>query len=149
MGEALRKGTCGVLAALACGVLLTGCTEEAGTVPDRTDRPAATTAGTPGPGPTVTGTAAPPQAVALAERYRAAGGDPDVYAIEHTPGADGVPRLVVRSRNADPDDARFREQNASVTGFLTSKEGVPLGGGYRIDVYGPDGALLHRMEARS
>ncbi|MEU3405890.1 hypothetical protein ABZ766_18395 [Streptomyces sp. NPDC006670] len=133
------------VAALACGVLLTGCSEGAAPGPDR---PAATAAAAgPGPTATATATAAPPRAAALAERYRAAGGDPDVYAIEHAPGPDGVPRLVVRSRSADPGDARFRAQNASVTGFLTAKEGVSLSRGYRIDVYGPDGALLHRMDA--
>ncbi|MEU8433102.1 hypothetical protein AB0F18_09310 [Streptomyces sp. NPDC029216] len=138
MRKALRRGGSGALAALACGALLAGCTQKAEV--------------TPGPkpptGPTATPTAAPPEAAGLAERYRAAGGDPDVYGIQRETGPDGVPRLIVRTRNADEGDAVFRKQHASIASYLTAKEGVPLTGGYLIDVFGPDGRLLHRMDTR-
>ncbi|MEU3910854.1 hypothetical protein [Streptomyces sp. NPDC029721] len=149
MGKALRQGTAGVLTVLACGVLLAGCTEKrgAGVGPDPTHRPTAL-ATTAGPGPTVTATAAPPEAAALAERYRAAGGDPAVYGIQREAGPDGVPRLVVRTRDANGDDTVFRKQHASIASYLRAQEGVPLTGGYLIDVFGPDGRLLHRLDTR-
>ncbi|WP_404961515.1 hypothetical protein [Streptomyces sp. 147326] len=119
----------------ACAVL-SGCSDEG---PGRA---------APAPGPTVTSTAAPPDAAALAERYRQAGGDADVYGIEQVPGPDGAsPLIVVRTHNPDTDDARFKRQAASVTAYLTLSEGVTLPHGYRMDVFGPDGELLHRWDA--
>ncbi|MEV7174175.1 hypothetical protein AB0O18_31325 [Streptomyces sp. NPDC093224] len=100
------------------------------------------------PGPTATATAAPPEALALAERYRAGGGDPDVYGIQVEGGPEGVPRVVIRTRNADQGDAIFRRQNTSVTTHLMTKEGASFEKGYLIDVFGPDGLLIHRMDAR-
>ncbi|MEU7725457.1 hypothetical protein AB0B78_09440 [Streptomyces sp. NPDC040724] len=120
----------------ACAAL-SGCTDEGA------DR-----AGAPAPGPTVTSTAAPPDAAALAERYRQAGGDADVYGIERVPGPAGTsPLIVVRTHNADTGDARFEQQAASITAYLTLSEGVTLPHGYRMDVFGPDGGLLHRWDA--
>ncbi|MFE6833794.1 hypothetical protein ACFVFI_02980 [Streptomyces sp. NPDC057705] len=120
----------------ACTVL-SGCTDEGA------DR-----AAVPAPGPTVTSTGAPPDAAALAERYRKAGGDTDVYGIEQVPGPDGAsPLIVVRTHNPDTDEARFKRQAASVTAYLTLSEGVTLPHGYRMDVFGPDGRLLHRWDA--
>lgn len=129
MGKPLRRGVRGVLAALACGVLSAGCTDGSGATagPDPTHRP--TTAGrgpeSGAPGPTATATAAPPEAAALAERYRAAGGDPDVYGIQRGSGPGGVPLLVIRTRNGDPADGVFRKQNASIASYLTAEEGSP------------------------
>ncbi|MFJ6755280.1 MULTISPECIES: hypothetical protein [unclassified Streptomyces] len=120
----------------ACAVL-SGCTDEGA------DR-----AAVPAPGPTVTSTVAPPDSAALAERYRKAGGDADVYGIEQVPGPDGAsPLIVVRTHNPDTDEARFKRQAASVTAYLTLSEGVTLPHGYRMDVFGPDGRLLHRWDA--
>ncbi|MDX3535643.1 hypothetical protein PV721_15000 [Streptomyces sp. MB09-01] len=120
----------------ACAVL-SGCTDEG-----------ADGAAAPAPGPTVTSPAAPPAAAALAERYRRAGGDADVYGIEQVPGPDGAtPLIVVRTHNPDTGDDRFKQQAASVTAYLTLSEGVTLPHGYRMDVFGPDGRLLHRWNA--
>ncbi|WP_327260273.1 hypothetical protein OG444_01265 [Streptomyces sp. NBC_01232] len=134
MVHTLRRGARAALAAVAGAALLVGCTEE----PQKRVMP----------GPTSTATAAPQDAVALAERYRAAGGDPDVYGIQVEDGPEGVPRVVIRTRNADQADAIFRRQNTSVTTHLTTKEGASFKKGYFIDVFGPDGGLIHRMDAR-
>ncbi|MFD7259270.1 hypothetical protein [Streptomyces sp. NPDC059874] len=134
MGNAGRRGAGSALAAVACAALLVGCTQET--------RVTAT------PGPTATTTTAPPEALALAERYRTAGGDADVYGIQMQTGPQGAPLLTVRTRSADSDGALFDRQSASIVGYLTSKEGLSLGKGYLIDVFGPDGALLHRQDSR-
>ncbi|MFD6973533.1 hypothetical protein [Streptomyces sp. NPDC059979] len=124
---------------VAACTALSGCTDDGGG--GRT---------APAPGPTVTGTVAPPDASALAERYRKAGGDADVYGIEQVPGPDGAaPLIVVRTHNPDTDDALFKRQAMSVTAYLTLSEGVRLPDGYRMDVFGPDGGLLHRWDATS
>lgn len=96
MVHTLRRGARAALAAVAGAALLVGCTEE----PQKRVMP----------GPTSTATAAPQDAVALAERYRAAGGDPDVYGIQVEDGPEGVPRVVIRTRNADQADAIFRRR---------------------------------------
>ncbi len=120
----------------ACAAL-SGCSDEGGAG-----------RGAPVPGPTVTGTVAPPDAAALAGRYREAGGDGDVYGIEQVPGPDGAaPLIVVRTHNPDTDDALFKRQAASITAYLSLTEGVRLPDGYRMDVFGPDGSLLHRWDA--
>ncbi|GAA3386140.1 hypothetical protein [Streptomyces racemochromogenes] len=134
MGHTLRRGTRTALTAVAAAALLVGCTEEP-------RKPVM-------PGPTSTAVAAPQDAAALADRYRAAGGDPDVYGIQVEDGPEGIPRLVIRTRNADEADAIFRRQNTSVTTHLTTKEGLSFKKGYFIDVFGPDGRLIHRMDAR-
>ncbi|MFD9410236.1 hypothetical protein ACFWBN_24935 [Streptomyces sp. NPDC059989] len=133
MGTSWGRGTC-VALVVACAALLSGCTEEV-------RRTAA-------PGPTVTATAAPPDAVALAERYRAAGGDPDVYGIQRESGPEGVPLLIVRTHNADSDGTLFDRQSARITSYLSAEEGLSLDRGYLMDVFGPDGVLLHRLDAR-
>ncbi|MDX2391511.1 hypothetical protein ACWGHM_08630 [Streptomyces sp. NPDC054904] len=134
MGHTLRRGAYAALTAAAGAALLVGCAEE----PPRQVMP----------GPTSTTTAAPQEATALAERYRAGGGDPDVYGIQVEDGPEGVPRVVVRTRNADEGDAIFRRQNTSVTAHLMNKEGASFKNGYYIDVFGPEGRLIHRMDAR-
>ncbi|MER7734787.1 hypothetical protein ABTX80_28220 [Streptomyces erythrochromogenes] len=134
MGHTLRRGAGAALTAVAAAAALVGCTEE----PRERVMP----------GPTATATAVPQEALALAERYRAAGGDPDVYAIQLEDGPEGVPRVVLRTSNADQADAIFSRQNTSVTAHLTTKEGVSFTKGYLIDVFGPDGRLIHRMDAR-
>ncbi|MFD3869912.1 hypothetical protein [Streptomyces sp. NPDC058623] len=134
MGRVLRRGTHAALTALAGAALLMGCTEEP--------------RGRAMPGPTSTTTAVPQEAAALAERYRAAGGDPDVYGIQIEDGSEGVPRVVVRTRNSDNGGTLFDLQSASVTRHLTTKEGATFENGYYMDVFGPDGEIMHRMDAR-
>ncbi|MFD5624372.1 hypothetical protein [Streptomyces yangpuensis] len=134
MGDTLRRGAGTALTAVAAAAALVGCTEE----PREQVMP----------GPASTATAAPRDSAALAERHRTAGGDPDVYGIQVEDGPEGVPRVVIRTRNADQADAIFRRQNTSVTAHLTTKEGVSFEKGYFIDVFGPDGGLIHRIDAR-
>uniref|UniRef100_A0AAU2JJY5 Lipoprotein n=1 Tax=Streptomyces sp. NBC_00049 TaxID=2903617 RepID=A0AAU2JJY5_9ACTN len=134
----MRRGITSVLAVAACAAALSACTDAGST-------------GSPGAagstvGPTATSTAAPAAAAALAERYRQAGGDPDVYGIEHEARPPGAPLLIIRTHNADTDHALFDKQAASIAAFLTEKEGLPLSGGYLMDVFGPDGRLLHRWD---
>ncbi|MFF3016842.1 hypothetical protein [Streptomyces sp. NPDC057939] len=134
MGHTVRRGTYAALTALAGTALLVGCTEE-----PRTQAL---------PGPTATTTAVPQEATALAERYRAAGGDPDVYGIRIEDGPEGVPRVVVRTRNEDSSGTLFDLQSASVMTHLTTREGASFENGYLMDVFGPDGRIMHRMDAR-
>lgn len=129
----MRREIALTLGVVACAAVLSACTEA---------RPAGS-----GAGPTATSTAAPAQAAALAGRYHAAGGDADVYGIQTESAREGsTPLIILRTRNADSDHALFKEQAASVTSFLTGEEGLSLGGGYLMDVYGPDGRLLHRWD---
>ncbi|WP_327417895.1 hypothetical protein [Streptomyces sp. NBC_01233] len=133
----MRGRTLVLAVTVAACAALSGCTDEGA---DRAAPPA--------PGPTVTSTVAPPDAAALAERYRQAGGDADVYGIEQVPGPDGAsPLIVVRTHDPDTGEARFKQQAASITAYLTLSEGVMLPHGYRMDVFGPDGRLLHRWDA--
>ncbi|MFF4007735.1 hypothetical protein [Streptomyces sp. NPDC001717] len=130
----MGRGIALTLTVVTCAAALTACTD----APSPTGFP---------PGPTATSTAAPPEAAALADRYREAGGDADVYGIEPNFKREGYPPyIVVHTRNPDSGDALFKKQAASITSFLTSKEGLTLGGGYLMDVYGPDGRLLHRWD---
>ncbi|MTE21652.1 hypothetical protein F0L17_21555 [Streptomyces sp. TRM43335] len=130
-----RVGRAVALVLPLCAAALTACTGS--------DAPPQTSAG-----PTATSTAAPAEAEARAERYRNAGGDEDVYALHREPGPDGAPLLVVRTHDPNRDDERFQELKGSVVTFLAETEGLPLGRGYLMDVFGPDGALLHRLDAR-
>lgn len=130
----MGRGSALALAVAACAAALTACTD----AQPKSGLPA---------GPTATNTAAPPEATALADRYHEAGGDADVYGIQPQFKQEGSPPyIVVQTRNADTDDALFKAQAASIAAFLTGGEGLSLGGGYRMDVYGPDGRLLHRWD---
>ncbi|GAA2404388.1 hypothetical protein GCM10010420_34870 [Streptomyces glaucosporus] len=121
---------CAGIAALLSG--LSGCTAD----------------GVPGsclsPGPTATSTAVPDAAARLAERYRRWGGLEDVYGIRRSPGPDGAPLLVVWRRDEGP----FGELQESVIGFVRQEEGLPLARGYLMDVFGADGGLRNRFDAR-
>ncbi|MGY1453643.1 hypothetical protein [Streptomyces sp. SS8] len=130
-----RRTRAAALALPLCAVLLTACT--GGQERER-----------PGAGPTAVGTAAPAGAKALAERYRESGGDEDVYAVQREPGPGGVPLLTVRSRATDSDAERFDRLKESLVFFLVQVEGVSLERGYLMDVFGRDGSLLHRLDAR-
>ncbi|MGW2276646.1 hypothetical protein [Streptomyces sp. NPDC001770] len=129
-----------VLVCVGCAVLLTGCT--AGSGPARED-----SAGT--RGPVATTTVAPGAATQLAERYREAGGVPDVYGIGRGSDGDGVPLLTVWTHDPDEDDRPFQELKESVTRYLAEHEGLSLEKGYLMDVFGPDGSLRHRLDARA
>ncbi|MDI5967447.1 hypothetical protein [Streptantibioticus silvisoli] len=59
-----------------------------------------------------------------------------------------MPKLVVWTHDADPGDPAFDRLKASVTTFIAGDQGVSLRHGYLLDVYGPDGRLLHRLDAR-
>ncbi|MGV9687925.1 hypothetical protein ACWDUX_02255 [Streptomyces sp. NPDC003444] len=100
------------------------------------------------PGPTLTATAAPDEAARTAERYRRSGGAEDVYGIQRAPGAGGVPLVTVWTRGEERDAGRFDALKVSVTGYLEREEGVSLERGYLMDVFGPDGSLRHRLDAR-
>ncbi|MDX6315235.1 MAG: hypothetical protein QOF84_4515 [Streptomyces sp.] len=119
--------------------LLSGCTADS--VP-RTDHPSFT------PGPTATSTVAPDAAVQLAKRYHQSGGANDVYGIKRDSGPAGVPLLIVWTHNPDGDAETFDELKGSITGFLEHEEGLSLKQGYLMDVFGPDGALQQRLDAR-
>lgn len=109
--------------------------------PDRRD-PSVT------PGPTVTATAAPDEASRTAERYRRSGGAEDVYGIQRAAGPGGVPLVTVWTRGEERDAGRFDALEVSVAGYLEREEGVSLERGYLMDVFGPDGSLRHRLDAR-
>ncbi|MGW8380819.1 hypothetical protein [Streptomyces sp. ODS28] len=98
--------------------------------------------------PTRTSPAPPSEASRLADRYRNSGGTKDVYGIRRTYVADNVPLLTVWTHNRDDSAEVFDPLKDSITYFLQAKEGIPLKRGYVMDVYGPDGSLQHRMDAR-
>jgi hypothetical protein len=120
--------------------LLSGCTADSD---PRSDHPSAA------PGPTVTTSVAPGAAVQLAERYRRSGGEQNVYGIQRSSGPDGVPRLVVWTRDPDDSAETFDQLKGSIIGFLEREEGLSLRQGYLMDVFGPDGSLQHRLDARA
>ncbi|WP_327302366.1 hypothetical protein OG730_01425 [Streptomyces sp. NBC_01298] len=122
---------------VGCALLLTACTEREGTAaPVR---------------PTVTSTAAPSAALALAlaDRYHRAGGDESVYAIQREAGPDEAPLLILRTTHTDSGHALFEQQRDSVLSYLTRSEQLSTSEGYLMDVFGAHGALLHRWDARS
>ncbi|MGW0855267.1 hypothetical protein [Streptomyces sp. NPDC002690] len=126
-------------AVVGCAVLLTGCTTGSG--PGRGGSDVTH-------GPVAIGTAAPDAAARLAERYRRAGGVGEVYGIARSSGADGVPLLTVWTHDPDEDDQPFQELKVSVTRYLVEQEGLSLEKGFLMDVFGPDGSLQHRLDAR-
>ncbi|WP_406368268.1 hypothetical protein [Streptomyces sp. NBC_01546] len=128
------------LTCLGCATLLSGCTVDSTPSPDR--RPSAT------PGPTATTTVAPDAAVQLADRYRRSGGTSDVYGIQWSSGPDGVPLLTVWTHSSDEDAKPFDDLKVSITRYLERKERLSLEHGYLMDVFGPDGSLQHRLDAR-
>ncbi|MFF3216904.1 hypothetical protein ACFYYB_40565 [Streptomyces sp. NPDC002886] len=119
---------------IGCALLLTACTER-----EKAAAPVAT----------VTSTAAPSAALALADRYHRAGGDESVYAIQQEAGPDEAPRLILRTTHTDSDNALFEKQRDSVLSYLTRSEQLSTSEGYLMDVFGADGSLLHRWDARS
>ncbi|MFE8942199.1 hypothetical protein ACFYNX_32585 [Streptomyces sp. NPDC007872] len=130
-----------VLAVVASVLLLSGCSPATAPEPDRRVPPTT-------PGPTATATAAPDEAARTAGRYHRSGGTEDVYGILRSSGPEGVPALTVWTRDPDSDAERFDALRASVTGYLEREEGLSLERGYLMDVFGPDGSLRHRLDAR-
>ncbi|GHB04858.1 hypothetical protein [Streptomyces chryseus] len=125
-----------VLICAGCAALLSSCTADSA-------RPSVP------PGPTVTSTVAPDPAAQLAERYRQSGGEEDVYGIQRSSGPDGTPLLTVWTHNPDEDAEIFDHLKGSIAGYLEREEGLSLRRGYLMDVFGPDGALQHRLDART
>ncbi|MFJ9061780.1 hypothetical protein [Streptomyces sp. NPDC102409] len=119
--------------------LLGGCTLDSGTTRDHS---------TESPRPNTTATVAPGPAMQLADRFRKASGNKDVYGIQRADGPDGVPLLTVWTRNADEDAAPFDRLQVSLTNYLKREENVDLREGYLMDVFGPDGGIQHRLDAR-
>ncbi|MCX4781955.1 hypothetical protein [Streptomyces sp. NBC_01264] len=87
--------------------------------------------------------------MALAERYHRAGGDESVYAIQQEAGPDAAPLLILRTTHTDADHSLFEKQRDSVVSYLTRFERLSTSEGYLMDVFGGDGSLLHRLDARS
>jgi hypothetical protein len=56
--------------------------------------------------------------------------------------------LVVWTHNPDDDAGPFEELRESITGYLEREERLLLRQGYLMDVFGPDGTLQHRYDAR-
>lgn len=117
--------------------MLSGCTGT--TDPDRAPATA---------GPTATTTVAPTDAARTAGRYTRSGGAQEVYGIQQGTGPGGVPLLTVWTRDPDGSAGTFDRLKVSVMGFLEREEGVLLNRGYLLDVFGPDGSLQHRLDAR-
>ncbi|MYT33907.1 MULTISPECIES: hypothetical protein [unclassified Streptomyces] len=80
----------------------------------------------------------------LADRYRKAGGDADVYGIHHAKNDKGVLVLSVwthKKAGYENVDDFATELTSSLT-----REGVRFGQGYVLNVYGPDGVRLHNLD---
>ncbi|MFC7967529.1 hypothetical protein [Streptomyces cinereoruber] len=56
--------------------------------------------------------------------------------------------MTVWTRGEERDAGRFDALEVSVAGYLEREEGVSLERGYLMDVFGPDGSLRHRLDAR-
>ncbi len=130
------------LTALICAgsvALLSGCTADGAPGPERSSIR---------PGPTATSTGAPEAAAQRAADYRRSGGAKEVYGIERSAGPGGVPLVVVWTHSQVDDRDSFDALKESVTGYLQRAEGLSLEGGYLMDVFGPDGKLQNRLDAR-
>ncbi|WP_028815077.1 hypothetical protein [Streptomyces flavidovirens] len=130
------------LAAVLCTAalpLLGACALDSGTARDHSAE---------SPRPNATTTVAPDSAAQLADRYRKASGNKDVYGIQRADGPGGVPLLTVWTHNAVDDAEPFDRLKVSLTDYLKREEDVDLGKGYLMDVFGPDGGIQHRFDAR-
>ncbi|WP_447032801.1 hypothetical protein [Streptomyces hypolithicus] len=120
---------------LAAAVLISGCGADDETPWTRDPT-------TPAPPST---TASPvPAATELADRYRKAGGDNDVYGIRHAKNKDGSLELTVWTRKKTGYEP-FDDFATNLASFLAG-EGVRLDQGYVLNVYGPDGTRLHNYD---
>lgn len=57
--------------------------------------------------------------------------------------------MTVWTHSANADAALFDELKGSITRFLVREDGLSLQNGYLMDVFGPDGRLQHRLDART
>jgi hypothetical protein len=57
--------------------------------------------------------------------------------------------VTVWTHSADADAALFGALKESITRFLVREEGLSLHDGYLMDVFGPEGRLQHRLDARA
>ncbi|MGW7411461.1 hypothetical protein [Streptomyces sp. NPDC054863] len=142
------RGNVPLLALLLAAVLLTGgCTSRG--------EPAGP--GAPGPerhsappyyADTTTIGPVPLKAAQRAERFRKNGGDKAVQGVDSEAVAEKLPRVIVWSTGTKSDAARFDELRASLLGHLKKHEDFEAPQGYFLDVYGSDGKLRHRFDAR-
>ncbi|KQX83853.1 hypothetical protein AB0K86_19030 [Streptomyces clavifer] len=137
MKKSTRTAT--LLACVTGALVLSGC---AGAQDHGSARAPATA------GPTTTTTVAPADAARVAERYKQHGGAREVYGIQKGTGPGGVPLLTVWTHDANDSAQAFERLRGSVTGFLEREEELSLSRGYLMDVFGPDGSLQHRLDAR-
>lgn len=136
----MRKGVCLTVVLLTLALPSLGsCTLGSSTTREQSTR---------SPRPTATTTVAPDSAIKLADRYRKASRNRDVYGIQHADGPGGVPLLTVWTRSANTDAAPFDRLKVSLTDYLKREEKVDLRKGYVMDVFGPDGGIQHRLDAR-
>ncbi|AXK36067.1 hypothetical protein DVA86_29185 [Streptomyces armeniacus] len=70
-----------------------------------------------------------------------------MYAILRGSGPGGAEQLTVWTRDKNEDAEVFDALKDSITGFL-HEQGDPPEEDYVLDVFGPDGSLLHRLDAR-
>ncbi|GHH47409.1 hypothetical protein [Streptomyces candidus] len=117
---------------LSAALLVTGCTNE----------PPAYYSGSTTAGPV------PLEAAQRAERFRTAGGEEAIQGVDSAGEAEGVPRVVVWSKDTESDAEHFEKFKPALIAFLKEKEGLKSPKGYLLDMYGGDGTLLHRLDAR-
>ncbi|MFJ6697353.1 hypothetical protein ACIQM4_14950 [Streptomyces sp. NPDC091272] len=94
----------------------------------------------------------PLAAAQRAERFRKSGGPKSVTGVDSKVVAEKLPRVIVWTQGTADDEAndpaRFDELRATLLDHLKKHEGFAAPDGYFLDVYGSDGKLLHRFDAR-
>ncbi|MFI5807534.1 hypothetical protein [Streptomyces sp. NPDC051561] len=129
------RGTAAALL-VAATLLLTGCSTP-NRAPEFYSDPAHRTAGP-----------VPAEAAQVAERFRRNGGEKAIKGVDSGAVAEGVPRITVWSSDTQSDNDHFNELRPAIETYLKEKEGWEAPDGYFLDIYGGDGTLLHRFDAR-
>lgn len=68
--------------------------------------------------------------------------------MQQEAGPEGAPLLILRTKQSESGNSLFERQRDSVVSYLREFEQLSTAKGYRMDVFGPDGSLLHRWDAR-